>query len=259
MFPVFIKIGSLTIYTYGFLLAIGFLLALFLFEWNLKKAGLPVKELSNLVFYLFIVAFLGSKILMILVEYKYYITYPKEILGSLRAGGHFFGALLFGIPFALIYLKKKKIPFLPVSDIFAPSIALAHAFGRLGCFSAGCCYGREINCPISITFTNPIAHQNTGVPLGVPLFPTQLAEAIFNFANFFFLFYLLKKKVKEGKVFSFYILNYSIWRFLIEFFRGDPDRGIIFYKPFTFSVPQIISIIGIIFSIFLFSYIKKKK
>ncbi len=259
MFPVLIKIGSITIYTYGFLVAIGFLIALILFEWNLKKAGLPVKELSNLVFYLFIVAFIGSKILMIFSEFKYYISYPKEILGTVRAGGHFFGALLFGIPFAFFYLKIKKISFLPVADVFSPSIAFAHAFGRLGCFSAGCCYGKEINCPISVTFTNPIAHQHTGVPLGVPLFPTQLAEAIFNFANFLFLFYLLRKKVKEGKVFSFYILNYSIWRFIIEFFRGDPDRGIIFQNSFTFSIPQLISLIGILFSIFLFSRIKKKK
>lgn len=259
MFPVLIKIGSLTIYTYGFFLATGFLLALLLFEWNLKKAGLPVRELSNMVFYLFIVAFFGSKILMIFVEFKYYITYPEEILGTLRAGGHFFGALLFGIPFAFIYLKKKMIPFFPTSDVFAPSIALAHAFGRLGCFSAGCCYGREINCPISVTFSNPIAHQKTGVPLGVPLFPTQLAEAIFNFANFFFLFYLLRRKVREGKVFSFYILNYSVWRFIIEFFRGDPDRGIIFHKPFTFSIPQLISVMGIIFSIFLFFHINKER
>lgn len=257
MFPVFIRIGSLTIYTYGFLLATGFLLAVILFEWNIKRAGLPVKELSNLVFYLFIFAFLGSKILMILVELKYYLSYPQEILGTLRAGGHFFGALLFGIPFAYFYLRKKKIKFLPVADVFSPSIALAHGFGRLGCFSAGCCYGKEITCPISVTFTNPIAHQRTGVPLNVPLFPTQLAEAIFNFANFLFLFYLLKKKVKEGKVFTFYIFNYSVWRFVIEFFRGDPDRGILFQNSFTFSVPQLISIFGIVFSIFLFLRIKK--
>lgn len=256
MFPILIKFNSFTIYTYGFFVATGFLIALILLEWNLKKNNLPVKEISNLVFYLFIVAFLGSKILMILSEFKYYISYPREILGTIRAGGHFFGALLFGIPFAFLYLKKKKIPFLPVADVFAPSIALAHSFGRLGCFSAGCCYGKEFNCPISVTFTNPIAHQHTGVPLGVPLFPTQLAEAIFNFLNFIFLFLLLKKK---GKVFSFYIFNYSVWRFLIEFFRGDPDRGIILQKPFTFSVPQLISTIGVIFAIFLFVKIKKRK
>lgn len=259
MFPILIKFNSFTIYTYGFFVATGFLIALILLEWNLKKNNLPVKEISNLVFYLFIVAFLGSKILMILSEFKYYISYPREILGTIRAGGHFFGALLFGIPFAFLYLKKKKIPFLPVADVFAPSIALAHSFGRLGCFSAGCCYGKEFNCPISVTFTNPIAHQHTGVPLGVPLFPTQLAEAIFNFLNFIFLFLLLKKKGKEGKVFSFYIFNYSVWRFLIEFFRGDPDRGIILQKPFTFSVPQLISTIGVIFAIFLFVKIKKRK
>lgn len=259
MFPILIKFNSFTIYTYGFFVATGFLIALILLEWNLKKNNLPVKEISNLVFYLFIVAFLGSKILMILSEFKYYISYPREILGTIRAGGHFFGALLFGIPFAFLYLKKKKIPFLPVADVFAPSIALAHSFGRLGCFSAGCCYGKEFNCPISVTFTNPIAHQHTGVPLGVPLFPTQLAEAIFNFLNFIFLFLLLKKKEKEGKVFSFYIFNYSVWRFLIEFFRGDPDRGIILQKPFTFSVPQLISTIGVIFAIFLFVKIKKRK
>lgn len=256
MFPVLIRIGSFTIYTYGFFLAIGFLLALILFEWNLKKTNLPAREISNLVFYLFIVAFFGSKILMILSEFKYYASYPREILGTLRAGGHFFGALIFGIPFAYFYLRKKKLAFLPVADIFAPSIALAHGFGRLGCFSAGCCYGKEIHSPISVKFTNPIAHQHTGVPLGVPLFPTQLAEAIFNFLNFLFLFFLLKKKVKDGKVFSFYILNYSVWRLFIEFFRGDPDRGIIFHSPFTFSVPQLISIIGILFAIILFHKIK---
>ncbi len=259
MFPVLIKIGFLTIHTYGFLLATGFLLAFMLFERNLKNAGLPVKEVSNFIFLLIIVAILGSKILLILVDLKYYISYPKEIIGTLRAGGHFFGALIFGIPFSFLYLRKKKFGFFKIADALSPSIALAHGFGRVGCFSAGCCYGREMSCPISVTFTNPIAHQHTGVPLGVPLFPTQLIEAIFNFLNFLFLLLIYKKRGSEGRVFSFYILNYSIFRFIIEFFRGDPDRGILFSEPFTFSLPQLISVLGIIFAIFLFLRIKKKE
>ncbi|MEW6457349.1 MAG: prolipoprotein diacylglyceryl transferase [Acidobacteriota bacterium] len=261
MHPVLIKIGSLEIHTYGFLLAIGFLLGIWILSYNAKKFGLSSKKMVDFVFYVLIISLVGAKLFLFLSEFQFYITNPKEILNLLRAGGHFYGGLIFGILFSVWHLRKNNLPVLKTGDIVVPSLALGHAFGRLGCLSAGCCYGRPSNLFLSIIFSDPLASQNTGVPLGIPLYPTQLIEAIFNFLNFGFLFFLLKKRKYDGQVFFFYIINYSVARFVLEYFRGDPDRGYLITgtSAFTsFSIPQFISSIGIIASLLFFFYFRKK-
>ena len=146
-----------------------------------------------------------------------------------------------------------------LGDIIGPSIALAHFFGRMGCFFAGCCWGREAQgSPIAVVFTSP--DTTTGVP-HYPLYPTQLMEAGLNLINFLVLIISYKKKKFPGQVFALYIFNYSLIRFFVEFFRGDADRGYIFggmETPFTsLSVPQLISIIGMIAAVVLYRIFKK--
>lgn len=261
MLPVLIKIGPLTIHTYGFLLAIGVLIAIVLMLKFAKDEGMDAKLISDLIFYTLIIGLLGAKLYLFITDFGYYTKNPSRIIEIFTQGGVFYGGLIFGLAFAVWFIKKKSLDLKKIGDIAGPSIALAHFFGRLGCFSAGCCYGRDAaGCSIGVIF--PDLHQSTGVPVGHPIFPTQLMEAILNLLNFFILFLVYKKRKKfDGQIFSLYIFNYSIIRFFVEYFRGDLDRGYIFggiNNPFlSLSIPQGISLVGVIFSIFLYMRFKR--
>jgi len=261
MLPILIKIGPITIHTYGFLFAIGVLLGIILSTYLAKKEGINKDDFSNLLFYTLLIALLGAKLLLVITNLSFYLKRPSELKFLLTSGGTFYGGLIGGILFAIFYIKKKKLDYRVIGDITGPSIALGHFFGRLGCFSAGCCYGRFAGeSPLAVKFPN--LHQQTGVPTNTPIYPTQLMEAILNLLNFIILFFIYKKRKFKGQIFLMYIFNYSIIRFIVEYFRGDPDRGYIFGNythPFSsLSVPQFISIIGII-SVSIFYPIFKRK
>lgn len=263
MHPILIKIGPITIYTYGFFFALGILSGLMLSLKLAKKENIDRRKISDLIFYTILIALIGAKLSLFFHEIKYYLKYPSEIKYLLTSGGTFYGGLIFGLIFAFWYIKKHKLNLKAILDIAGPSIALGHFFGRLGCFSAGCCFGRPAgDSIIGVVFKNPFAGSHTGVPLNTPIYPTQLMESILNLLNFIILFFAFKKKKFEGQIFVMYIFNYSIIRFFVEYFRGDLDRGYIFggvSHTFTsLSVPQFISIIGIIASFILYFKFKKK-
>jgi phosphatidylglycerol:prolipoprotein diacylglycerol transferase len=131
------------------------------------------------------------------------------------------------------------MPFWTTCDAFAPAIALGHVTGRLGCFAAGCCYGKPGNVPWAVVFTNPAAAANVGTPLGIPLHPTQLYESG---AELLILIVLLATERRgrpfPGRTFWLYMILYGVSRYIIEFYRGDP-RGVIF----GVSTSQFISLL----------------
>jgi phosphatidylglycerol---prolipoprotein diacylglyceryl transferase len=137
----------------------------------------------------------------------------------LQAGGVFYGGLLAALGVAIWYMRRTKLPGWKTADVFAPAIALGHGIGRLGCFSAGCCWGVQCDRPWAVTFTNPLAHDRVGVPLNVPLHPTQLYEAFAEFAIFAYLYTRIRKPHADGAVIGMYLLLYSTVRFIVEFFR----------------------------------------
>ncbi len=261
MHPILIEIGPLTIRTYGFLLAVGVLSAILL-VYRLAKKGsiIDADTLSSFLFYTILVGLLGAKIFLLFTDFKEYIQNPGELKYLLTSAGTFYGGLICGTLFAAWYIRKKRLDFKVLGDIVAPGIALAHFFGRMGCFFAGCCWGRIAEgCSIAVYF--PRNDAATGVPTGIPLYPTQLIEAALNLLNFIFLFIFYKKRKFPGQVFAVYIFNYSLIRLFVEFFRGDGDRGYIFgdmHEPFTsLSVPQLFSLIGIGAAIILYRVFKK--
>ncbi len=265
MLPVLVKLGPITIHTYGFLFATGVLMAILLTLHLSKKRGLDTKVIADFVFITILIGLLGAKIFLFVTEIRHYVKYPGEIKYLLTSGGTFYGGLIFGALFAVWYIRKHKLNYRILGDIAGPAIALAHFFGRLGCFAAGCCHGRPApDFFLGVTYSSAYAHQHTGVPLNISLYPTQLVEAILNLLNFIILItlYKFKKKRFDGQIFIIYVLNYSIIRFFVEFFRGDHDRGYIFGgmdHPFSsLSAPQLISIIGIFVSIILYKTFKRK-
>jgi len=263
MYPVLLKIGPLTIHTYGFMMAVGVALGLWFIYVQAKKAGLDANKIMDAAFYTIIVSLIGAKLILFLSNISYYFSTPKELFSLARSGGVFQGGLTFGVVFALWYFHRKKIPTWKTADLIVPALAMGHGFGRIGCFSAGCCYGTECAAPWAVIFKNQYAAQLTGVHLDTPMHPVQLYEAILNFINFGVLFLILKKKKFDGQVFAFYIINYSIIRFFTEYFRGDHEDKVYFIRGSSayssLSMPQLFCVLGLIAGAVLFVVLKRRK
>ncbi len=213
--------------TYGFLAAVGMISGLSVIFHLARFRGLDPDQMWNLGGIAAFSGIFGAKLLLILIDWREYVAEPGRIfsIATLQSGGVFSGGLLMAIAVSWWYVRREKIPFLSAADVFAPGIALGHVFGRLGCLSAGCCYGRETHVPWAITFHNPLAAEISGTPLNRPLHPTQLYECVAELINFAFLYWLCKRKKFEGQVISLFMIVYGIERFIFEFFRGDPGRG----------------------------------
>ncbi|MFH2041593.1 MAG: prolipoprotein diacylglyceryl transferase [Acidobacteriota bacterium] len=263
MFPILFKIGPLTVHTYGFLLALGVGLGIWFMFRQAKNRGMNAPRILDMAFYTIIIALLGAKLVLFVGNISYYTEYPGELLSLARSGGVFQGGLAFGILFAIFYMRRHKIPLWKTADIVGPAIALGHGFGRIGCFSAGCCWGTECELPWGVSFTSDYAHNITGIPLHVTRHPVQLYEAVLNYLNFFILFVVLRKKKFDGQVFFLYIINYSIIRYVTEFFRGDYESNTYLIQggsPYTsISFPQLFSLVGIAVALTLFFILKKRK
>ena len=225
MYPELFRIGNFPITTYGIFLALGMLLALFVASRLAARDGLPRERIYDLGLWTLIGGLLGSKLLMYLVD----PTVNVWSLDFLRSGGVYYGGFLGGF-FALFFLIRfYQLPFWKVADAFAPGVALGQAFGRQGCFAAGCCWGKATTLPWGVHFTE-LGHEYTGVPIygadgsDLHLHPTQLYESFTMFAVFALLFYLHRKKKFDGQVLVAYAIIYGLFRFLIEFIRDDP-RG----------------------------------
>ena len=219
MYPEIFHLSFL--HTYGVLVAIAFLTALWLAGRLGARAGLSSDAITNLGAYCGLSAILGAKLMMFLVDFEYYREHPSDILSlsTLQAGGVFYGGLIAALGVSLWYMRKTKLPAWTTADVFAPAIALGHGIGRLGCFSAGCCWGIVCDRPWAVTFNNPVAHDLVGVPLHVPLHPTQLYEAFAEFVIFGLLLRQIRAPHREGTVIAAYLMLYSTLRFVVEFYR----------------------------------------
>jgi len=263
MFPILVKIGPLTIHTYGFMMAVGVAMGLWFIYAQAKKAGLDANRIMDAAFYTIIVSLIGAKLILFISNISYYVSAPRELFALDRSGGVFQGGLTFCIIYALWYFRRKMIPTWPTADLIDPALALGHGFGRIGCFSAGCCYGSECALPWAAVFKNEYAANLTGVHLNTPLHPVQLYEAILNFLNFGILTIILKKKKFDGQVFAFYFINYSVIRFFTEYFRGDHSENIYFIRGATLfsslSYPQFFCVLSLIGGIVLAVVLKRRK
>ena len=214
------SIGPFTVYGYGLMIGIGIIAAYLTAESRAKKLKLDPEKIFGLVLWCLIFGYLGSKILYCITVIDEIIADPAFILHSLQNGWVVYGGLIGGILGGYLYCRHKKVNFLSYFDLAVPSVALAQGFGRIGCFLAGCCYGRETESPLGITFTH-----SDFAPNGVALIPTQEISSLLNFVNFFILINIAKRKKAEGQVGAFYLIFYSIGRFILEFYRGDLGRG----------------------------------
>ena len=234
------SIGPITFHTYGVMVAIGVLAALFTGEARAKKRNMDADALYPMTFLCVVLGFCAAKVLFCIVEWKSFIQNPLNMLSN--SGFVVYGGILGGVLTAYAYCRIKKLSFVDYFDLMMPSVALAQAFGRLGCFFAGCCYGRETDSFIGISFS-----QSNYAPNGVKMIPTQLFSSAGMFVIAGILFWYGREKKPRTKVGALYLILYSIGRFTIEFFRND-YRGEIG----IFSTSQFISFFVLALGIFLF-------
>lgn len=208
----------------------GVLIGLWISVRNSEKLGMNGDKAWNLGILVVLCGILGAKVLYVINDWSYYTAHPGEILSvaTLQAGGVFSGGLLAAFVAAAWYVWRNHMPPLGTCDAFAPGLAMGHAIGRLGCFAAGCCYGKPTQHWWGVTFTNPLAQQITGTPLNIPLEPTQLFESAVELANFLLCMWLLKRRKFDGQVIGAFMFVYGVARFFLEFIRDDPGRGSVF-------------------------------
>ena len=253
VYPELFKLGPLTVYAYGVLLAASYLLGLRLAMTRAKRWGLDANRVLDLGIYIIIAALIGAKLMLLFVDFDQFRRSPWELLALARSGGVFYGGLILAVAVAFWYIARHRMPFWTTCDVFAPGIALGHVTGRLGCFAAGCCYGKPTDVPWAVIFTNPLAAANVGTPLGIPLHPTQLYEAG---AELLILVLLLaterKGKLFAGRTFWSYMFLYAVSRFIIEIYRGDPRGAIL-----GFSTSQFISLVLAPLSLIMLTWLAK--
>ena len=246
MHPVLFQLGSVTIYTYGVLVAAGVLLAMWYSRRIAPSLGVDPDRFWNLGIYSVLSGLLGAKLWLLLVYWHVYWANPRVIfsLGTLQSGGTFYGGLVGGIFAGALYTRLRRMPLPASADVGAIGLQLGHAVGRLGCFAAGCCWGKPTGLPWGVTFTDVRAAAIVGTPIGVSLHPTQLYEAAAGFANFALLVWLAKSRRFEGQIAAAYLMLYGLERGALEFLRGDPERTPLFHGAFTLM--QIVSVAMIV-------------
>jgi phosphatidylglycerol:prolipoprotein diacylglycerol transferase len=218
MLPKLISIGSFYIPTYGVLVALGFLAGLGITLRLARKAGMPAETISNLAVYCAIAGLIGAKLFMFLFDIGDYVRNPSRIFTfeTLQAAGVFHGGFIAAFLMALFYMRRQQLPAMKTLDLFAPGIAIGQGIGRLGCFAAGCCWGRECDLPWGVRFRSDFA---APVPLDKTLHPVQIYESVADLLIFAILYKQASRTHRPGQVIGWYLVLYSTARFVIEFFR----------------------------------------
>jgi phosphatidylglycerol:prolipoprotein diacylglycerol transferase len=274
MLPELFRIPFLnfTVATYGLMMATAFIVGLYVVSRQARGDEALRLRVYDLGLFVLLFGLLGSKLLMVVTEWSDFAANPRLFisLDFFRSAGVFYGGFLGGLVAAIIFVRKWHLSWWKTLDAFAPGVAIGHMFGRIGCFSAGCCWGKPTASAIGMHFTER-GHELTGVPTTVAelattaqrtewetklgsitspihLVPTQLIEAISLFVVFLILLQVAKRKQYSGQVILVYGLLYAVVRFTVEFWRDDP-RGYIWFL----STSQFIALlVGIICAAFLF-------
>jgi len=240
MHPIICKIGPFSIYSYGLMLAVAFLLSVSLAKAQAKKEQINPGAIFDFCFFSFLFGVLGARIFYIAENIGYYFREPLEVFMLQHGGLSWFGGLAAGVIFGAAYLKKKRLSIYRILDLMAPFLALAQAIGRIGCLLNGCCFGKPSLWGIYFE-----AHEAT-------LIPTQLYSSLALLLIFIILRLAQAKAHRQGEVFFLYLLLYSLKRFFIEFYRDDNPPVI-----YGLSLFQLLSLLVLFFSLAKLILIKR--
>lgn len=237
MYPILFKVGPITVYAYGTMLAIAFIVGLYLARQEFKKRKINPDFAYDFALAIALGSIIGARLFYIIGHWSYYHSHLGEIIQVQQGGLVFYGGLLGGILGAWLIVRLRRLSLLKVADSLASPLALGTAIGRIGCFLNGCCYGIPTKLPWGIKFFD------------VPRHPSQIYELLQSLAIFLFLYLYAGKKVKlksDGSIFLIYLLLYSFGRFWLEFLRDSPH----ILRYFTFS--QLASLVIFVVAGYLF-------
>jgi phosphatidylglycerol:prolipoprotein diacylglycerol transferase len=240
MFPEAFQIGPVSLHTYGLLVAMGILCGVALSEFLWRRQGGEPGKIVDLSFMVVLSGLIGARIVFVLVNLDYYRDYPLEIIMIWKGGLVFFGALIGGILGLITAIRLYRLPFWAAMDVAAPGLALGHTLGRLGCFSAGCCFCLATDV------------------LNTPVHPTQLYSAFGLLTLTVFLVWKQSRKRFDGQILALYIGIYSVFRFVVEFFRGDYRGGIQIAGTFL-STSQIFALALLPVAVLIYSYCSRQE
>jgi phosphatidylglycerol:prolipoprotein diacylglycerol transferase len=248
MYPELFRVFGQPIYGYGTMIAVGIIAALLLLNLRSKKRGYDEDSIFNMAIIAVIMGVVGGKVLYIITELKSIIEDPAQ-LKNVGSGFVIYGSIIGGILAVVFYCRRKKWDLLKVFDLVIPSLPLAQGFGRIGCFLAGCCYGRPTSSILGVKFK-----PGSLGPVDTCVLPTQIFSSVFDFLLAVFLLWYDRKERKKGRLFALYMIIYSIGRFIIEFVRNDPRGNV-----GVLSTSQFISLFIVIIGIVFFNFDKLKK
>ncbi|MFH2137023.1 MAG: prolipoprotein diacylglyceryl transferase [Candidatus Omnitrophota bacterium] len=235
MYPVLWKIGNIYIYSYGCMVALGILVATYCCQYHAARRGLSEEKIVDLIFWVIIAGLIGGRLLYVLLNFGDYSGDLGEVFKLYKGGLVFHGGFIAGLIAAILFIKTNKMPFWKTLDLIVLYVPIGHAFGRIGCFLNGCCYGRETSLGLGIVFPGS----------DMCVHPTQLYSAVLLLILFVVLFFVERRKKYNGQIVFFYFILYGIMRFFMEFLRVDnfPVLGVL-------SIAQVISIGLLIAGIF---------
>ncbi|MBI1305308.1 MAG: prolipoprotein diacylglyceryl transferase [Bacteroidetes bacterium] len=215
----------ITLYSYGFLIAIGILVSFFFARPRVKKLGIDGDKFSTILIWAILAGFVGGRLFFYFEDWGRYMENPSQMLRITGGGFVFYGSVIFVIPTFFLLLRKYKISVRPFLDVMAFVGPIVQSFGRVGCFLAGCCHGRVCHNSLGVTFTD---EKSMATPLNVPLYPTQLFDILINVIILITLFLIEKKQKFSGQLMLIYLMMYAVGRSINEEFRGDEARGFLF-------------------------------
>jgi phosphatidylglycerol:prolipoprotein diacylglycerol transferase len=275
MCPIIFKIGPILIYSYGLMIGIGVIMAMWLVERNAKKEGINHVKILDVILVAFISSIVGGRLIRVFLDWGDYTSDLLKIFKIWEGGFDFYGGLILAVPIGIWYLQKNKLPVLKTVDLVMAYVPLAHAFGRIGCFLEGCCHGTLTTVPWAVNFPKWYSAKNgiIGTPafiqhlnmhlvkfsdtFSMPVHPTQLYSSLCLFVIFFILVILRKHGRFNGEILSVYLILYSFARFFVEYLRGDAQ--IVFFGISLYQLCSVAFFVSGIILMIVFSQRKQPK
>ncbi len=254
MYPKLFDIGSFSVYSYGFCIMLGVILAyLYISKTAKKELNIEPDKVSEMIIYVLLASVVGGKFFLVLADLPHYLANPNEIFKDFGSGFVFYGSFIFAIPTLLWFFKRNKLPALKMLDIAAIGGTIVHGLGKIGCFMSGCCHGKVCNNAFGVVFSHP---ETNAEPINTPLYPVQLIDSLMILSIGILLIFLKRNKKFDGQLLLLYAILYGIGRFFTEFLRGDEGRGNIGILSHSQFIGLIMAILGLSF---YFYYLKKAK